>query len=588
MINLNRAGRVVGWLLVFILMGAYCQHFFAYNYFYVEQFNLFRFNCDYAWQTLSQPGGGVAYLAAFLTQFFFYPYAGALLSALLFTAISWQMAQIWKKLASGFSAPVFYFLPAVTLLWAQTNFIYHWEGTLALWISLLVLNLCLAVRRVRIQWLFAGIWAVAGFYWVGPYSLLTVIGIILIRIFSGQTSRKWMVLFLLPLALITPFTLYYRDVVMEWRFLLTSDAYYELRVSPPVMIRFAGWACLLNLVAACLLGQRTFSFGKWGRILLPAVQVVFVAWLMHVGSLHYNSSRNYGAKILDYYCRTGQWQQILDFPGLRADQNMMHACYQNLALLHLDQLGDRLIDYKQCGAQGLVIPWNMAVNTSMLLSDLYYQIGDIALAQEMAFEGMIASERAVSPRLLLRLIQTNLIYGYDAVAEKYIRILEETLAYADEARLYRQFIGHPEKVRSDPELGGRYACVEHLSGLTNESQLFSDLGQIMHSNTSWRPAFQYFGAMCLLSKNDDAIRDLVEHIKEMPDMRPVPRLFQEAVILVHEDKEELWADYGVTPEVANRFKAYRRAVISARRTGQMYELNNSYGNTYWYYYMFKR
>lgn len=57
MINLNRAGRVVGWLLVFILMGAYCQHFFAYNYFYVEQFNLFRFNCDYAWQTLSQPGG---------------------------------------------------------------------------------------------------------------------------------------------------------------------------------------------------------------------------------------------------------------------------------------------------------------------------------------------------------------------------------------------------------------------------------------------------------------------------------------------------------------------------------------------------
>ena len=71
-------------------------------------------------------------------------------------------------------------------------------------------------------------------------------------------------------------------------------------------------------------------------------------------------------------------------------------------------------------------------------------------------------------------------------------------------------------------------------------------------------------------------------------MRPVPRLFQEAVILVHEDKEELWADYGVTPEVANRFKAYRRAVISARRTGQMYELNNSYGNTYWYYYMFKR
>ena len=56
MIKLNRAGQVAGWLLVFILMTGYCQHYFAYNYFYAEQFYLFRFDSDYAWQTLSQPG----------------------------------------------------------------------------------------------------------------------------------------------------------------------------------------------------------------------------------------------------------------------------------------------------------------------------------------------------------------------------------------------------------------------------------------------------------------------------------------------------------------------------------------------------
>ena len=77
MIKLNRAGQAAGWLLVFILMTGYCQHYFAYNYFYAEQFYLFRFDSDYAWQTLSQPGGVVTYLAAFLTQFFFYTYAGA-------------------------------------------------------------------------------------------------------------------------------------------------------------------------------------------------------------------------------------------------------------------------------------------------------------------------------------------------------------------------------------------------------------------------------------------------------------------------------------------------------------------------------
>ena len=84
-----------------------------------------------------------------------------------------------------------------------------------------------------------------------------------------------------------------------------------------------------------------------------------------------------------------------------------------------------------------------------------------------------------------------------------------------------------------------------------------------------------------------AIRDFIEHTKGMPGMKPMPRLFQEAVIQVHEGEEEVWADYGVTPQVAQRFKAYRQAVLSARRSGQMYGLQGSYGNTYWYYYMFK-
>ena len=107
----------------------------------------------------------------------------------------------------------------------------------------------------------------------------------------------------------------------------------------------------------------------------------------------------------------------------------------------------------------------------MLLSDVYYQMGNLALAQEMAFEGMIASERAVNPRLLLRLIQTNLIGGNDAVAEKYISLLEETCMYAEQAGAYRRFLHHPELLRQDAELGPRQACVQHASGLIFRSHL---------------------------------------------------------------------------------------------------------------------
>ena len=240
MIKLNRAGQTAGWLLVFILMTGYCQHYFAYNYFYAEQFYLFRFDSDYAWQTLSQPGGVVTYLAAFLTQFFFYTYAGAVLSALLFTMIAWQMSRYWKRIAPNILAPLFYFLPSVALLWIQTDFNYHWEGTLALWISLLMLDVCLAVRKNLFRWVITGAWAIFGYYFVGPYGLLTVAGVVMADLFTRQTSQKWWALCLLLFAGIVPLTLYYKDVVLEWRFLLTSDAYYHSRLNPPAMLAYAG------------------------------------------------------------------------------------------------------------------------------------------------------------------------------------------------------------------------------------------------------------------------------------------------------------------------------------------------------------
>lgn len=45
-----------------------------------------------------------------------------------------------------------------------------------------------------------------------------------------------------------------------------------------------------------------------------------------------------------------------------------------------------------------------------------------------------------NPRMLKRLVQTNLIYGAYPVAEKYIRILENTFYYKDWAKSQRKFL----------------------------------------------------------------------------------------------------------------------------------------------------
>ena len=73
-----------------------------------------------------------------------------------------------------------------------------------------------------------------------------------------------------------------------------------------------------------------------------------------------------------------------------------------------------------------MVAWNKSTTISALLSDVYFTMGNVAAAQEMAFESNIGALCDGNPRMTQRLVQTNLIYGAYPVAEKYIAVLENT------------------------------------------------------------------------------------------------------------------------------------------------------------------
>lgn len=583
--TLKKWVQPVGWILLYLLAWGYCQYYFAYDYFYAEQFEFFRFSGDYAADTLSQWGGLSTYLAAFLLQFFLVPYVGAAVSALLFVGIGWTLRGVWLRMAGTVQWPLLYLLPSLLLLWAGTDFAYRWAGTVGLWLALACLYLCLWPKSFRIRTVCMALLFVPGCYLIGPWMWVAAWGVLL----SGLARRRWVVGWLLPWCVLWMWLFYYQEAVPEWRFLLTPDAYYHPKLSFPVIGWYVVAACLLNLLLAAVWGRCRFSLRTGWKWALVAVQGVLLLGLWAGGTSRFYFPKNRVVKQLDYHARLGQWQQMLEVPGLRAGANFLHACYQNYALAALGRLGDDVLDYPQCGTRGLVLAWDRSNASSMLLSDIHYLMGDIALSQEMAFEGMIASVNGMTPRLLLRLVQTNLIYGYDAVAEKYIRLLEQTWGYASQATHYRQFLYHPERLAEDAELGARKRCIGQTSGLTNDNQTMDNLLQVMHSNPSWRPAFLYYGTICLLNKDVKLFRSFIEGLQDAPGLQPLPDKFQEAVILLHEHDEEAWRQYKVTPEVAARFKAYRQAVYAFRK-GQlsMVSLREHFGHTYWFYYMFNR
>ena len=125
---------------------------------------------------------------------------------------------------------------------------------------------------------------------------------------------------------------------------------------------------------------------------------------------------------LDYYSRTGQWDKIQN----NCKGKLTNYLYMNILARSLSEQGrlvDDLLKYQIRNELGLAVEYNKTEDIAVLLSDIYFTAGNIALSQRLAFEGCACARGNFNVRLLQRLVQTNIIYGEYKVAEKYIGLL---------------------------------------------------------------------------------------------------------------------------------------------------------------------
>lgn len=578
--------NTISWSCIGLLLFLYLEQQLAFNYFYIEQFRLFRFDQDYAFQLLSHPGGASEYVASFLIQYFIHPYIGPLTTASLFLCIGIGLQAIWKKLSPDFEMPLAYLIPGVLLLFAEMDFNYHLEGTLAyasaVWI--LYSYLCIRSPFIRLSFIIIASWML--FYFAGP-AFEAVIFCAIFYEFYTKSPSKWHSLLLLPLGIIPAFWWYQTGTGGEARVIFSPDAYTNPRLALQSIIYYAWGALLSTFILACLCRRFKGLKKKWMVYTSPILQIILAGWFLHSGTKIYNSPTLYLVKELDYYARTEQWDKILSTP-IRADRNAMHACFQNLALAQKGILANKALSLNQVGPNGLWIAWNRSTTASALLSDVYYAMGNVALAQRMAFEGMISSEWTVNPRLLTRLVKTNLIFGNHAVAQKYINLLKDTHAYKKKALALKQFLYNDEAIDKDAELGFKRRCIAETDGLAEAEGVPYDLLQIVASNPECKTAFEYLGVFCLMNKDIAPLNQLIKTYHDAKGLSPLPVSFQEAIILAHEGNPAAWNQSGISPQVIERFRKFRQAVIQNRSNASLAsKLHASFGNTYWYYYMFK-
>ena len=578
---------VAFWLIVFGALFAFLQMCFEYHFYYIEQSQLFLFSEAYIRNKLLLPGGFSMLVAEFLVQFFIRPYVGALVTAVLLTGVGVCTAGIVKRIAPVSGLFILYVLPMLALLFMHFDFNYRVQGTVC---YLMMMALLCGYMRIRndLFRLVAGCVLVPVLFWLAGSIAVLFAG--MVCLFEGlRKTPKWYISLIgvAEVLLLGVGTVYF-SLMGEYRWVFGPDLYYHYTLHPKEIIYYS-WICLplVFLVAFFIRNKNSLSGKKWRAGISCIAQLAMIAAVLWWGMPKYSDAKTLQLKKLDYFARTEQWDKTIEECKGKLT-NFLYMCHLNMALANKGELSDKMFNFDQRGPQGLLVQWNKSENISCMLSDIYFTMGATASSQEMAFEGYVSAMEDGNPRMLKRLVQTNLIYGTYPVAEKYISILEKTYAYRDWAQSQRKYLYNDEVVESDPILGTRRRMLPNRNSLAMIKGLAGDLALFLEKGPANSAALQYLGAMYLLAKDLEGFKALVEKYYGTEFLPVLPVHFQEAVIVMSEKEPDYWKRFNVSETIVARFTDYKKQVLANRNNSAIAGLlNRSYGNTYWFYFMFK-
>ena len=577
--------RLIAGIGCFLMTAVFLQITNSFHFYYIEQLQLFRYAADYWAGQLTEVGGVSSLIGEWLTQYFAYSYAGSIIWAALLTGIVCATHTILHALQPKREPWLLSLLPAFSLLLVQFDFNYLLKGTVAFGLMECALIGWMVIRKPWLRGCTALTCVLLLYFASGPIAGLFAVCALLIDLFSrrGKMACGFDLLAVGLFALLA-----WLAVEMTWvrnaAFAWTAQAYYHPILSPKPEIYFA-WICLPLALVLTALWPAKMEVSVRRQWIEGVVQGGLFIALCYVAIPRYAHREAYPLKQLDYANRQGNWEEVMRL-SQGPIQNYLYLNYLNRALAEKGQLGDQAFSFNQHGPKGLMVDWDKTFSVSLLLSDIYFTLGEIALSQEMAFEANVSVIGAGSPRCLMRLVQTNLIFGSYPIAEKYIRLLEQMPVYQDWAKRHRAFLYNDAAVEADPLLGLKRKGLPKESDLAGIYGLEHDLLLRAKQQPEHTLPIHFVGVQRLLAKDLQGFQALLNTYYGTPVLPTLPVSFQEAVIMLYEKQPEQWTHYQVSQAVMTRYSEYSNLVLQNRSNAQLPLLIQRYfGSTYWAYYL---
>lgn len=558
---------------------------------------------------LGYPGGAVEYLAALLSQCFYFPWAGAL----VITLAVWLLCSatgVYLAAVGGRRFRILSLVPALFLLVLHSQYLYPLAPDLGLLgaVALALGYVRLPLVHPFLRLLLFAVLSVL-FYWLAAASCL--VGVVLCGLFEGLTKRR----FFLGLAcLLLGFSLPYLAAVHVCGFALAKAYGHLLPFYGPFLLgtRLSEIAAVLLCLFVPLAGLGAGCWHIWS--LRPSQTALSAALASRLSSRWWRASQvlallaalvvsaavsfpgDYKVLLqIDYHASRREWPQVLQAArGLRA-YNTLAVYNINRALCHLGRLLGEMFAYPQRKNAEIFLPTPEAPANLRAMSEILLELGQVNIAEHMALEALeIYGDRS---SLLQQLVLINVLKERPQAARTFLGLLEKTLLHRDWARTYRAALDADSTLSGDAEmqqLRGVMVVEDYTGYFTPEDLLL----QLLERNPHNLMAFQYLMGHYLLTGKLDKIAGNIGHLNNFPadfSYPEIPQHCEEAMLLyamkVRSGAVPSLPLFGrrINPQTRQRFGDFRTVLAryegdaeAARRA-----LAGSYGNSYWFYYFFR-
>lgn len=518
---------------VLILLGAiacfaFFQFCYPYHLFYQEQNQLFLWSWDYALTYLAKPGCLACWMGDFLTQFYYYRYAGpAILTlSILLTGCLTRYAVQGAGIKGLWIPSIIAFAMMSLLVCHSFHYDYRLSSILAIaggaglfcgttmllkllhnrWLSLV----CVFLNVFICHWLFGmGVWI---------YGILVVISCL------SYIMRADIYYFLA--ALIIPFFL----ILLTKRHYVCD--YYTLYTYPGV-----------------------------GKILKPQMDL----------------EKTLGVDCEYYF---GNYNKVLKMIESNENPDLYVKFYYNLIMAQNRSLSATLLKYpdNNLGTFDTLGPDTPPL-TIKTINELYWILGDMTFCERAAMLANVCSPNNRNIRMMKRLAEINLVKGDYNATRKYLRILQKTFVWKGWANRVFAALGHhasqEEHALIQPYID-KHPFINTKDTLRTSDNCYIIMKELVESNPANNIAINYMLCSDLLLKDMDTFKHDYDayYLKQKSVL--YDRLYQEALMIYlagTKAKPEEWNRYIKQPELLQRFRQY------SQQRG-----NPAFSDTYWYYF----